>query len=274
MDSPITGIDHPIIAARDLEQARRDWQALGFTVSPRGRHIGWGTANYCIMFPLDYIEILGILDPGQYVHGLDRRLADQGEGLMSLVWGTEDADDAHAVLDRLGLADAPPKALARLLETDGGTEQPEFRLAHPVAGDLAGGPLGTNGFLCQHLTPAVLRRPAWLLHANTARRVRSVTLAVPDPEALAPVYTALAGPGAVYLGDGALTVSMAGSTVHFGPAPEGGFHPLGLALAVEDLDTCRDVLDRSEIPYELDGRDALHVPPDWTTGVALTFTTG
>ncbi|MFZ2004612.1 MAG: VOC family protein, partial [Stellaceae bacterium] len=59
--SGIAGIDHIIVGARDLEGARRDWARLGFTLTPRGRHIGQGTANYCIMFPRDYLELLGFV---------------------------------------------------------------------------------------------------------------------------------------------------------------------------------------------------------------------
>ena len=52
----ITGIDHVVVGVGDLEGARRTWETLGFTLTPRGRHKGWGTANYCVMFADDYIE--------------------------------------------------------------------------------------------------------------------------------------------------------------------------------------------------------------------------
>ena len=45
----ITGIDHTLVGVRDLEAARATWTRLGFSVTPRGRHIGWGTGNYCVM---------------------------------------------------------------------------------------------------------------------------------------------------------------------------------------------------------------------------------
>jgi len=63
MRNGIAGIDHVIVGVRDLERARVGWTRLGFTLSPRGRHIGQGTANYCIMFASDYVELLGIVDP-------------------------------------------------------------------------------------------------------------------------------------------------------------------------------------------------------------------
>ena len=70
----IGGLDHVLVGVRDLEAARRAWARLGFTLTPRGRHIGWGTANYCIMFAREYVELLGIVDPGLFVNRLDRFL--------------------------------------------------------------------------------------------------------------------------------------------------------------------------------------------------------
>ena len=67
----ISGIDHTLVGVRDLEVARGTWQALGFTVTPRGRHIGWGTGNYCIMLESGYIELLGVVDPSQFLNNLD-----------------------------------------------------------------------------------------------------------------------------------------------------------------------------------------------------------
>ncbi|MGQ3072105.1 MAG: VOC family protein, partial [Ferrovibrionaceae bacterium] len=75
MSRALTGLDHPLVGVADLEAARAGWARLGFTPTPRGRHIGWGTANYCIMFPDSYLELLGVVDPGQFTAGLAERLA-------------------------------------------------------------------------------------------------------------------------------------------------------------------------------------------------------
>ncbi|MFQ5533923.1 MAG: VOC family protein, partial [Sphingomonadales bacterium] len=52
----ITGIDHAIVLASDLEQARETYRRLGFTLTPRGRHSGSPTDNYRVMFKHDYFE--------------------------------------------------------------------------------------------------------------------------------------------------------------------------------------------------------------------------
>jgi len=66
----IRGIDHVIVAVQDLEHARTVWTRLGFATSPRCRHIGQGTANYCVMCRFDYIELLGIVDAADSVDRL------------------------------------------------------------------------------------------------------------------------------------------------------------------------------------------------------------
>ena len=71
---PITGLDHLIVGVRDLEAARAQWARLGFNSTPRGRHLGWGTANHCLMLEEGYVELLGIVDPAGFDNGLRRFL--------------------------------------------------------------------------------------------------------------------------------------------------------------------------------------------------------
>ena len=264
----IRGLDHPIIGVRDLEQARVDWQALSFTITPRGRHIEWGTANYCIMFPFDYVEILGIVDASQYVHGLDTFLA-QRQGILGLALATGDADAAHARLAECGLAGEPPKDLARILELPEGEVRPSFRLVHPA--DPAA--LGLRGFLCQHLTPELVRRAEWLDHANGARRISMISVATTDRESLADRYRSLLGAEAVHADREGVTVRLDGCVLHFGAPVEGVVGGLGMAVEVGDLDRARGLLRSAEVPFdEADGR--IDVDPTHATGVALSFVAG
>jgi catechol 2,3-dioxygenase-like lactoylglutathione lyase family enzyme len=68
----MTRFDHTVIAVRDLDAAISTYRALGFDVSPGGRHSGLGTYNAIIRFGLDYLELLSIYDRAQ---------AEQGRGL-------------------------------------------------------------------------------------------------------------------------------------------------------------------------------------------------
>ncbi len=264
----IRGLDHPIVGVRDLEQARADWQRLGFTTTPRGRHIGWGTANYCIMFPLDYVEILGIFDATQYVHGLDRFL-QQRQGVLGLALATGDADAAYELLQRCRLAGEPPKDLSRILELPEGEVLPAFRLVHPAEPEA----FGLRGFLCQHLTPELERRAEWLDHPNGARRIAMVSVASADRDSLVPRYRALLGDAAVHADRDGVTVSLDGCTLHFGAPVDGLEGGLGLAVEVRSPDRTRGLLEAAGVPFEeADGR--IDVAPEYATGVALSFVAG
>jgi hypothetical protein len=112
MEAAITGVDHSIVGVVDLEAARAAYQALGFTITPRGRHIGWSTANYCIMFERDYVELLGIIEPGDDNAGLDDTLAEQGEGLLKLALRSKDAARTYEFFENQSLITEPVKKLA------------------------------------------------------------------------------------------------------------------------------------------------------------------
>lgn len=187
----ITGIDHTVTAVTDLEAARRTYQRLGFTLTPRGRHIGWATGNYCIMFPRNYLELLGIAEPGGFSAGLEDALKQRGEGVHKVVLGTDDATAAATALKASGLDPSEPQSLKRALELPEGTVMPAFALVHlpPEATPQL------SMFLCQHLTPDLLRRPEWLVHPNGAEHLSTVVVVTDEPAALERPYERLAGAG-------------------------------------------------------------------------------
>src|SRR5229473_3231999 len=143
--SLITGIDHLVIAVRELEAARMGWTRLGFTLSPRGTHLGRGTGNYCIMFAGDYIELLGIVgtEPASPEHA--RFLGDR-EGPMKLAWATADGEAAAVALRAIGLSPSLPRDLGRQLELPEATVVARFTLVELPADATP----GLSSFLCEH----------------------------------------------------------------------------------------------------------------------------
>ncbi len=172
MPVPITGIDHAIVGVRKLEAARRQWAKLGFTITPRGRHRGWGTANYCIMFETDYVELLGIVDPEKFTNKLDRFLKLR-EGLMGLAFSADEAEAVSTALDAAAIGYKGPADLSRLLEMPEGEVEPAFKLVY-----LNGATPGVSSFVCQHLTPELVWRPEWTDHPNGAAGIDSMTVVV------------------------------------------------------------------------------------------------
>lgn len=207
----ITGLDHTVHAVTDLEAARKTWQKLGFTLTPRGRHIGWATGNYCIMFPRNYHELLGIAEPGGYTAGVEDLLKQKGEGVHKVVFGTDNAVAAAAELKASGLNPSEPQDLKRELELPEGTVLPAFSLVHlpPEATPQL------SMFLCQHLTPDLLRKPEWLVHPNGAEQIANVIVVTDNPPALELPYEKLVGAGNAVRTDRMVAVRASEETILF-----------------------------------------------------------
>ncbi len=265
MNGAIGGFDHIIIGVADLEAARRAYRRLGFTLSPRGRHIGWGTANYCIMFETDYLELLGIIDPTQFSNNLDKRLEEKGEGLLDVSFATEDAEVAHTQLSGLGAE--PPKDLKRILELPKGVAEPAFRLVHLP---LQATP-GAGAFLCQHLSRDLVWRAEWLEHANGARFVAGVTARVGDLDQAAVAYGKLLGLGALSETDGEVRVKVGGGELRLlAAAPDAPEGPEGLDIAVEDMARTAEVLEQAGIAHRRT-QNRITVEANEACGVSLGF---
>ena len=281
MNNCILGIDHPVIGVRDMSAAREAYERLGFTIPARGSHIEWGTGNWCIMFPDDYLELRGIIDAEKYTHGLDGFLAER-EGLMGLAFGTADADEGHRALGALGLDPAEPRALTRNFELPGGWLKPRFRMVF-IPPEQAPGLMAP--LLLEHMTPELIRRPEWLEHPNRVRAVRALTAVVEDLDATRSAYARLFGDEALSTREGVLVVATGRGgelrlsapervealhgAVTLDPAPPAGYLA-GMVLAVDDLDATRRCLDANAVAYTTAGR-IVRVGPDQTCGAIIDF---
>ena len=280
----IAGIDHVIVAVRELENARTAWSRLGFALSPRGRHIGQGTANYCVMFPSDYLELLGIVDAADSVERLDAFLARR-EGPMAAAFapaGT--AEEARAALLRRQLHPSEPRPLARQIELPQGTVLPRFSLISLAPGETP----GLDSFLCSHLTPALMRRPEWLAHPNGAIGLRAVHVLVESTAPLLPAYDRLFGivqvtttdaVAVVHIGRQRLVFSTPDDfqTMHPGIEIDPGFSPPGivaLELGVERLQRTIDHLTQGRVAFDEMPGGALVVPAREASGAVLLFGEG
>lgn len=278
----LTGIDHSLLGVRDLEEARARFEGLGFTLTPRGRHIGWGTANYCIMLEAGYVELLGILDPAQFTNNLDKFLV-QREGLLGLAFGAQDAAALAETLAGAGFHPEGPKDLKRYLELPEGDALPEFRLVFLPPEDLP----DLRGFFCEHLSAEIVRRPEWLSHENGARRLAGLTVASGQPSALAEPYARLFGAAALRSVAGSVEIETgtgktAGRLSFLTPdILRARIHPIELpdypppwmalqTIAVADLGRLAEVLRRrGHAPVIGEGRCLL--PPDAANGCVLEF---
>jgi catechol 2,3-dioxygenase-like lactoylglutathione lyase family enzyme len=172
----VQGIDHLIVAVRDLDRSQRLWQALGFAPTRRGFHQTGGTANHLLMLDGTYIELLGVADrtaPSPYL-----TMAEQDPGL----WGIAlrgSAIATHRFWCAQGLDPATPTNLARAVDINGREELARFALTQlPRSPELP-----WLLFCCEHLTRQFVWRPDLAAHPNGASRLREVWIVDTDARA-------------------------------------------------------------------------------------------
>lgn len=275
MTNGIAGIDHIIIGVRDLEAARHAWARLGFTLTPRGRHIGQGTANYCIMFERDYLELLGFVERDEHAHRLEAFLGSR-EGPMSVAFAPENNAEATAVaLSVRGLHPSAPRALGRALELPEGPVTPRFSLLTLPPSETP----SLDCFICGHLTPGLVRRPEWLAHPNGVTGIAAVHLVTADPGGLSPAYRRLFGEDRVAATVRGLEVDTGRNRLVFArPALSGADIPppaiTALELRVASRPATEAFLKNAGVAFMTlpDGRIAL--PPSEANGTSLLFVEG
>jgi hypothetical protein len=281
MRNGIAGIDHVVIGVRDLERARLGWSRLGFALSPRGRHIGQGTANYCIMFSSDYLELLGIVDPNDFVQRLDAFLARR-EGVMATAFAPTGAiDEVRSALLVLQLHPSEPRPLGRQLELPEGTVVPRFSLLSLPQEETP----GLDSFICAHLTPELMRRPEWLDHPNGVRGLKGIHVLVENTAALLEPYDRLFGIQQVTTTDAVACVHVERHRIVFStPDDFLTMHPgldldpdfplpgiISLELGIDRRDRTADYLAQGQIAFDEMPDGSLVVPAREANGAILFF---
>lgn len=277
----LTGIDHAMVAVRDLDAAAAAWGRLGFTLTPRGVHAEWGTANRCVMFASDYIEMIAPAAPGRVSDKVNAFTETHGEGLYALGLASEDAEAAFRRLEAAGVTVAEPYDLTRRIEGLGRAGELKFRVVELPDDALP----GINGQVSQHLSLSLERRPEWLFHPNGATGIASVTVAVDDPEAARPGYEAVFGAGSTTATDRTVAVHTGSSIIMLTrPDDVTQIHPdadleelpaapalVALSLKVADFEATRRFLQAQGVEHGHDTKGVIRIPPAQAAGVYLEF---
>jgi catechol 2,3-dioxygenase-like lactoylglutathione lyase family enzyme len=283
MDHRLSGVDHVLIGVRDLERARAGFERLGFATTPRGRHAGRGTANHCLMFPDDYVELIGVIEPTQHTGGLDGFLAER-EGLLGFALRSEDPAATRAAWQEAGLRPSEVQDFGRVMAFGEGEVELRFKDVLLDADTTA----GLRVFACAALTPEAMRRPEWLAHPNGAIGIGSLTVAAADPEALAATLAKLVGHASLTETDDTLAVHTGRAVIlvatpddfelihpeleeiDLGPIDDGP-RLAALTLMVEDPDRTAAYLDERGVPYRRQHAGTIGVAPEQSHGVSLEF---
>lgn len=283
---PVAGIDHVFLLVHDLQASRDAYARLGFTVSPRGLHSAHkGAANHTIMFPDDYLELLGLIAETEGNAARRALLARSGEGLHAVACRIGDAAEAEAALAAHGIGTEAVVSFSRPVPMPDGSEA--MASFNTLAFDSAEVPLGTC-FMCQHLTPEAVWAPPLLEHPNTANGLKRVIARAEAPEAAARGYARLFAAGqarAVDNGWELRTGAASAAMTFLAPSalsarypdlgldrtPEGAF--AALQVRVRDPDRARAVLEDAGVPFR-PTPDGLAVPARAACGTVLEFVPG
>lgn len=168
----VQGIDHLIVMVQQLDRSAAAWQALGFSITPRGFHQTGGTANHLIMLEGTYVELLGMADS---TTASPYRAMMDSPGL----WGIAlrgSAERTYALWRERGLPVADPTQLARGVEIDGKRELARFHLT--MLERSASLPFLV--FCCEQLTPQFVWRKDRPPHANGAVRLKELVIVADD----------------------------------------------------------------------------------------------
>lgn len=280
MANNITGLDHAVIAVRDLDAAADVFARLGFALTPKGRHAEWGTVNRCLMFADDYVEILAAAGDGAEADKV-RGFTARGDGLANISIGSGNGAATGESLRAAGLQVPMARSLSRKL--DDGTTLMFSEMPLPVEATP-----GIPTRVVQHITAERERHPQWLDHANTALGIVSVTAIVDEPPALTPAWDTLFGPHSAVLTDDTVTVHTGRGLIYLTrPEELTQLHPeaeldelppapalVALAIRVADTDRAAAVLKTNGVEFSRDREGTVRIPPSEACGVFIEMMGG
>jgi catechol 2,3-dioxygenase-like lactoylglutathione lyase family enzyme len=183
----IHGIDHVVLVVNNLAAACATYERMGFTVTPRGLHT-LGSSNHCIMFTMDYIELLH--SPAENPHpsrAFYTDFATRGDGLAGIALATDQLRAAHTELRWAGFSPSEPVSFSRPVKGGDTNREASFRISTLALDKTPGGRI----FLCEHLTREVVWRREWQSHALGATAIAAIAIVTEDVTADARTYARL-----------------------------------------------------------------------------------
>ncbi|WP_245663652.1 VOC family protein [Nocardia arthritidis] len=266
MQKPIDAIHHTGILTRDLDGLERRYLDLGFTLSPRSRHLLSArpgepptpgcTANRCALFGGAYLELLGIVDESAPDPWHTKAMADEYEGFRLLNLETGDAESARRQLAAAGVPASGVLDLEREVETEDGIRVVRARAVHVDPRSTPEALLG----VAQHLTREYVHQPRYLSHPNGARAIAAVLIVGADAEfdAIVERYSRVLAVAAVRkgpltvleMGAGRLELvraSEAPAVLPGEPAPAPSYLA-AMTIAVHDPAVARDIVGNAGVP--------------------------
>ncbi|MCW3475993.1 VOC family protein [Limobrevibacterium gyesilva] len=213
------GIEHPLVTVHDIAAVAARYEAIGFDPTPLGRH-PWGTVNRLVMFPDNFIELIGVGDAAAIEadpvggHKFGRRVRDSlalGEGISLMALHSKDAiADARTAVAR-GAESAGQVDFRRAVRLPDGTRD-EAVVTLSILPDATHP--GLSFFLCHQHKPHLVWNPDWLRHRNQADAITAVTYLAPEPDDVVDRFRTVWGADAVTVQPGGYRIATAGGLIH------------------------------------------------------------
>ena len=99
----ISSIDHLIIAVKDINDAEENYRKI-FGMEPvwKGEHKALGTTNVIFNFKNTYFELLSANGDGVGAALVNDAIEEQGDGLIGVVFGTNNIEESFSTLKKSG----------------------------------------------------------------------------------------------------------------------------------------------------------------------------
>ena len=209
------GLEHPLVVATSIEDLAERYRKLGFAPTRRGFH-PWGTATQLVLFPDNFIELMGIADPdlldepsetgfrfGRFI----ARQLERREGVAMVALYSDDAQADAAAITGRGLEPDGLVSFRRAVTLPNGTKD-EAVVSLAMLMDEERPRL--SYFLCQQHRPEFVWVPEWMDHPNGAEAITRITYAVGEPLAVWSRYARIWGEDALTELDTGFSVATAG----------------------------------------------------------------
>lgn len=205
------GIDHPLVAVKDMDKACEDFARLGFFINPRHHH-PWGTDNHLLMFPENFIEVISIYDDSKLDLTNEKGFAfgrfisdsiERKEGISLVALHSKDARADHALMDARGVENHGIVDFRRVAHRpDGSEEEAIVSLVMLINSEFP----AVSHFFCHQHKPHLVWVEDWMTHPNGANGITAVSYVAEAPEALVERFVGIYGEDAVELQPGYLRV--------------------------------------------------------------------
>lgn len=274
------GIDHPLVAVKNMDKACEDFARLGFFINPRHHH-PWGTDNHLLMFPENFIELISIYDDtkldlkNQQGFAFGRFISDaiaRKEGIALVALHSEDARADHQLMQERGIENEGIVDFRRVAHRPDGTEEEAVvSLVMLINSKFP----ALSHFFCHQHKPELVWVKDWMTHPNGANAITVVSYVANNPADFKARFEGIYGGDAVTVeptrliartdrGDFQVLSPEAASDYFTGVEVPIDNHqiPSGVAIRVttSSINQAKTYLDSNDVKYVLTAEGGLRIP--------------